>query len=476
MHTNIHVHLFSADHTPPPQLYYLLRGALHGPARDVLGLLGQHPATVAQLMALDRSLNAFHFPWPQAFELAIKVAKGMEAGDLLLDLGGLITMLTTVSRATRAEVQDALGVDAQEQDLDMLEHLLKRTLELKAANHGLPFRDALCELVKKLYDAHEHHVQELNDQGEEGRISYSELWQAFSASPGADTFKRVIVLSINFDEAFLDEDLPQLDSSPTLDIWAQIAETKTLVDQQSVPGQREIVPFLGIDPRGYSSADLLDLAQGQVGKDKLFKGIKLYPPMGVRVFNDKLMPLFRYCQDHGIPVLSHCSVGGAGLRGGYTNYADWASPSDWQDVLKMLATRNDRQGVFRLCLAHFDRLEQANLGGQGGSTWCPEIVDLMSSYSQVDGVKVYTDVAFDTVNGTKKRKTYAKNVRYMQQHGLTGRVLFGSDWWNYLYECKDEQAFIDQLNIDDDDDCWWLGADFDAASNDFLRDVCAPLP
>jgi len=90
---------------------------------------------------------------------------------------------------------------------------------------------------------------------------------------------------------------------------------------------------------------------------------------------------------------------------------------------------------------------------------------LMAKYDGKCGVELYADVAFDLINGDTDRSIYAQNVKWVQDRGLADRVLFGSDWWMYLYECVDEQHFIEQLSVDKG---FWKNADFEAAAKRFL--------
>jgi hypothetical protein len=92
----------------------------------------------------------------------------------------------------------------------------------------------------------------------------------------------------------------------------------------------------------------------------------------------------------------------------------------------------------------------------------------MLPFNGAQGVEVYADVAFNVINGSEARKVYAQNVKKIQGLGLARRVLFGSDWWNYLYDCDDEVAYLKQLDVDGD---WWTSADFVAAETAFLAGV-----
>ena len=90
-----------------------------------------------------------------------------------------------------------------------------------------------------------------------------------------------------------------------------------------------------------------------------FTGVKLYPPSGflplgnVFRFGERtgapldaaLRALYRYCQDIGVPILTHASHSNGFDKG----YDDLASPSGWAQVL-------EEYGRLRLCFGHFGHL------------------------------------------------------------------------------------------------------------------------
>ncbi len=98
-------------------------------------------------------------------------------------------------------------------------------------------------------------------------------------------------------------------------------------------------PFFAVDPR---REDIMDIVKKNVEKsepsekdkkEKLFAGIKLYPPLGYSPTDPFLMGddeqegLYCYCIKNDIPVLTHCS------SGGFSNFVDkvevigWVMPS-----------------------------------------------------------------------------------------------------------------------------------------------------
>lgn len=100
-------------------------------------------------------------------------------------------------------------------------------------------------------------------------------------------------------------------------------------------------PFVFIDPRRiddpgknkYGNIPFLDCAisEGKAAlKDCLvktfieeysFSGFKIYPALGYYVFDPRLLPLWKYAADNGIPIMTHCIRGTIFYRG--TKEDDW---------------------------------------------------------------------------------------------------------------------------------------------------------
>jgi predicted TIM-barrel fold metal-dependent hydrolase len=460
MQTNIHLHLFSADHVPSAQLYFLLRGALHGAARRYLKYVRDStgPITAEELQKFDRSLDRFDWPWPRVFSLAIEASR--LAGSVgLINPARLIDMFVTVARLKREELWPILRLDAREKESAFLQGLIARTEAEKKKHSPVPFRNALCAMVSELYAVHEANVKVL------GRVTHEEIWKKFTSVPGADKYTRIIVLSVNTDKAFLQETLPGLSNRPALGFRAQADELESLCARVNARPGVQLMPFLGVEPRGYEAEELLEFVRNRIGADKVWKGLKFYPSMGFHPNDERLMQVFDLCQDESIPVLAHCSHGGAGVRGSERNFGDYSSPEEWEAVLDRLSRRNSA-GMFKLCLAHFDSLE-CPLDSPDALSWSNAIIQKMTRYDGSKGVEVYTDVAFDVISSAGQRDIYGANVQRVKDMGLVDRVLFGSDWWMYIYECSDEERFVSQLNVDEG---WWNEADFETAAANFLGD------
>jgi predicted TIM-barrel fold metal-dependent hydrolase len=102
--------------------------------------------------------------------------------------------------------------------------------------------------------------------------------------------------------------------------------------------EKTIFPFVFADPRrmvpvkdeiNYQPGDKpyfeWDLVNGSIVlkdcfmKDYLevhrFSGIKIYPALGYYPFDARLLPLWKYCADHQVPILTHCIRGTIFYRG-----------------------------------------------------------------------------------------------------------------------------------------------------------------
>lgn len=75
------------------------------------------------------------------------------------------------------------------------------------------------------------------------------------------------------------------------------------------PGRFKL--FAGIDPRrGERGLNLFN----QGVRDLHFQGLKLYPPMGYAMDDDRLLPFYERCQTHKLPVLIHTGPSFASLQ------------------------------------------------------------------------------------------------------------------------------------------------------------------
>ena len=88
-------------------------------------------------------------------------------------------------------------------------------------------------------------------------------------------------------------------------------------------------PFVFADPRRMADTSYFDYTvepSGEVAlikgclmqqylEDHQFAGIKIYPALGYYPFDEALLPLWKYCVQHNLPIMTHCIKGTIFYRG-----------------------------------------------------------------------------------------------------------------------------------------------------------------
>lgn len=274
---------------------------------------------------------------------------------------------------------------------------------------------------------------------------------------------------------FLNELLPPLDQDNKSLMAKKRGFAKQYDDiialKQNPKFKNKIVPFLGVDPRRNNIKEYLP----EVGKDKVFAGIKVYPPNGFSPMDELLVgeeSVFEHCNEHQIPIVSHCSYGGfstpekevyingmvmlpdtekpakyngtflfkTGLRDGFnTMVLERANalnnPLIWEEVLKKYPN-------LLLVLAHF---------GSGSDEWQANILRMMKIYPNL-----YTDVSCMSDPDTLK----SVKVIFDTNPDIEDKILYGSDYFldmffndsfdQYLNRMKEAfgDAMFDKLSIE----------------------------
>jgi predicted TIM-barrel fold metal-dependent hydrolase len=247
---------------------------------------------------------------------------------------------------------------------------------------------------------------------------------------------------------YLDEILPPLSHENKIFEVEKRGFSKQYDDIKAIKQNPEfkdrIVPFLGVDPRRENIKEYLR----EVGKEKLFAGIKVYPPNGFSPMDKVLVgedSIFEYCSKNQIPIVSHCSYGGfatpakkvyingmvmvplhekpapydgafsfsTGLRDGFnTMVLERANalnnPLIWEEVLKKYPN-------LLLVLAHF---------GSGNDEWQANILRLMKTYPNL-----YTDVSCMSNLDTLKSVKAIFNTHL----DIQDKILYGSDYFLDLF-------------------------------------------
>ena len=267
----------------------------------------------------------------------------------------------------------------------------------------------------------------------------------------------------------------------------------------------KFLPMFHYDPRRWQfngenvNADLITKVMGE---NALYLGFKMYTAQGFRPWDVRRLPtlkdFYAKCCKNGIPIMNHCTPGGArsheddeffgfehpfdieqeeqDLRKGKDNKTyfqdNFVSPKAWEKVLEAKVELKGKDPVrlhtLRLCLAHF--------GGptKPGPEWSQQIIDMITSnkypnlYTDIsssfadEGFRNYFKELFTRKpdkepegkhqNDSKKGKTKKPEpLTDEQKKKLRSRILFGTDWymvfaygtfngknlWDYCTETKD---------------------------------------
>ncbi|MCD6396438.1 MAG: amidohydrolase family protein [Spirochaetaceae bacterium] len=227
-----------------------------------------------------------------------------------------------------------------------------------------------------------------------------------------------------------------------------------------------ILPFLGINPAAYSykelkliiensfglsklkkinksvrGSELLTVMAGHFSPQKMFAGIKLYPPMGYDPWpgdkneREKVEFLYSYAQEASIPITTHCNDGGF-VTVNYKQAVHNTHPSTWAKVL-------EHYPDLYLNFAHagFSTLPHIPKPfGKKEKSWTDVIFDLIDKYENV-----YTDFSFNGISP----KFYDKFTLLLSELNEAGRtrymdkVLFGTDFMINLMGIESYRNYYD---------------------------------
>lgn len=250
----------------------------------------------------------------------------------------------------------------------------------------------------------------------------------------------------------------------------QLQEVMTL---SSDPELREcVLPFVCADPR---RADLLEFVKHSI--DRGCRGVKIYPPLGFWPTDSRLQPLYDWAEADEIPILAHCSRGGAHFKGRIHGamrrhplngqrlpprrkrlFGAYADPDLWGAVLA-------RNPSLRLCLAHYgggdewDSYLHHARPVSSNESWIRKINDLIKDSRWPH---VYADVSATAVDTRRLPMiSVLANRPETRDH-----VLFGSDFF-MIQRSTTERQFGLQLRAMVGENAWnrmagdnvrrWLG-------------------
>lgn len=196
------------------------------------------------------------------------------------------------------------------------------------------------------------------------------------------------------------------------------------------------------------------------GVNALYLGFKMYTAQGYRPWDVRRLPVLKdfyaRCCKCNIPILNHCTPGGArshedmeyfnfehpfddeneenSAREGCTatQYFEknFVSPEAWKKVLdSKVKIEGETEPValsnLRLCLAHFGGPEKP------GPEWSQQIIDMITREDN-KYPNLYTDISSSFAD-ERFRKTFKDmftgKLSDKQKRKMRSRILFGTDWY-----------------------------------------------
>lgn len=218
-------------------------------------------------------------------------------------------------------------------------------------------------------------------------------------------------------------------------VWQQHKELAELRDLFKISESASlIIPFVAVDPR---RGDVFKLLRHFVEK-KQFRGIKIYPTLGYEPDHEVLYRVYEYAEKKNLPILAHCSRGGAKNRSlpkdrlhGFTD------PDNYTRIM-------DDFPDLRVCIAHFGGDEEWERhmeirADNHNKSWLTKILNIMESG---DSPNFYADISYTIV----RSKAAARLLKMLLSKSLVrSQVLFGSDFYMSKVEEVPEKGLVGHL-------------------------------
>jgi predicted TIM-barrel fold metal-dependent hydrolase len=225
-----------------------------------------------------------------------------------------------------------------------------------------------------------------------------------------------------------------------------------------------------------------------MGENALYLGFKMYTAQGYRPWDVRRLPTMKEfygkCCLNGIPIMNHCTPGGAKTQEADDYYnlehpfddmneeneerkgcspsdyfsKHFVSPEAWKKVLDSGVELEEEKyciqlNKLRLCLAHF--------GGPKALDWSQQIIDMvMQKDKYVPKLfaypNLYSDISSSFASGKFRdyfKELYTGKLSEEQKKRIRSRILFGTDWFMTLqYGAFNKKNLWDYIAITKD----WL--------------------
>lgn len=216
-----------------------------------------------------------------------------------------------------------------------------------------------------------------------------------------------------------------------------------------------LLPFIAVDPRRFANGqEILEDAKSWFNREhdsgeRIFRGVKLYPPQGFSCADQLLHPLFAFCQSERLPIMTHCSRGGVHTREfpmstRRRRFEGLTDPDVYRDVCRQFPE-------LKICLAHFggdgdwekyfkepkSRKKvsvNASASERSKMNWLSKIAQMIE-HDEFENL--YTDISYTIFNMDDHLSTLSVFLRGSSR--IRSRVLSGSDYYMTNKEEFDER-------------------------------------
>jgi predicted TIM-barrel fold metal-dependent hydrolase len=211
----------------------------------------------------------------------------------------------------------------------------------------------------------------------------------------------------------------------------------------------QIIPFVHVDPRRDGILNLLK----KCVEDWKFKGIKLYPPLGYFPYDKDLDPIYAYCQEKDLPILTHCSPYNPVHYKGKKKHLKKLLEKSIESIHTKGKKRKELCSIFtypknfikvvekypnlRICFGHFgsqyywDRFIHHP---EEEDNWLRIIRDMCIDYDNF-----YTDISFTMAD----IKYFSLLKVMLTNEKLRKKILFGSDYYMVEVESNERRFGLD---------------------------------
>lgn len=238
---------------------------------------------------------------------------------------------------------------------------------------------------------------------------------------------------------------------PEVDIKGQIMAVSEIRCRNYSHISEEILPFVGINPFGYKSSEELLAFVKECIEERRFCGIKIYPASGYFADDEKLFPLWKYCNDKKIPIMTHCTCGPIYYRGNLAqrlngkvkypelsyNKVGQANFTDMDYFVKVLAEYEE----LKICFGHCGGLPEVRAYqfsanrrvGEIQNQWYEKLKLMTQEYPNV-----YCDISFLNTDKAKLEKVYKD---YNACNLNPDRLLYGTDFFVNKHKTHEMDAY-----------------------------------